>query len=113
MSASLVYEKAALEEASRIATEAITNIRTIAGLRREAQIIERYNLEIDKVKAMIQRKLKYRGLINASGQAFIFFAYAVALCYGGVLVSEGKVPFQDIIKYVRMGRIRVNASMER
>uniref|UniRef100_W8BN80 Multidrug resistance protein-65 n=1 Tax=Ceratitis capitata TaxID=7213 RepID=W8BN80_CERCA len=98
MSASLVYEKAALEEASRIATEAITNIRTIAGLRREAQIIERYNLEIDKVKAMIQRKLKYRGLINASGQAFIFFAYAVALCYGGVLVSEGKVPFQDIIK---------------
>ncbi|CAD7004491.1 unnamed protein product [Ceratitis capitata] len=98
MSASLVYEKAALEEASRIATEAITNIRTIAGLRREAQIIERYNLEIDKVKAMIQQKLKYRGLINASGQAFIFFAYAVALCYGGVLVSEGKVPFQDIIK---------------
>ncbi|XP_067645696.1 multidrug resistance protein homolog 65 isoform X2 [Eurosta solidaginis] len=98
MSASLIDEKIALEEASRIATEAITNIRTIAGLRREAQTIDRYNLEIDKVKSMIKQKLKYRGLINASGQSFIFFAYAVALCYGGVLVSEGKVPFQDIIK---------------
>ncbi|XP_011183012.1 multidrug resistance protein homolog 65 [Zeugodacus cucurbitae] len=98
MSASLIHEKTALEEASRIATEAISNIRTIAGLRREAQTIERYNLEIDKVRSMIGQKLKYRGLINASGQAFVFFAYAAALCYGGVLVSEGKVPFQDIIK---------------
>ncbi|XP_017468038.1 PREDICTED: multidrug resistance protein homolog 65 [Rhagoletis zephyria] len=98
MSASLVHEKTALEEASRIATEAITNIRTIAGLRREAQTIEIYNLEIDKVQALIRQKLKYRGLINASGQAFIFFAYAAALCYGGVIVSQGKLPFQDIIK---------------
>lgn len=102
MSASLIHEKTALEEASRIATEAISNIRTIAGLRREAQTIERYNLEIDKVRSIIGQKLKYRGLINASGQGFVFFAYAAALCYGGVLVSEGKVPFQDIIKYVNV-----------
>ncbi|XP_053957186.1 multidrug resistance protein homolog 65 [Anastrepha ludens] len=98
MSTSLLHEKAVLEEACRIANEAISNIRTIAALRREAQTIEIYNSEIDKVQSLIRKKLKYRGLINASGQAFIFFAYAVGLCYGGVLVSEGKVPFQDIIK---------------
>lgn len=100
MTTSMIREKVVLEEACRIATEAIANIRTVAGLRREQEVIDRYNKEIRKVEKLIRQKLKYRGLINATGQAFLFFAYAVALCYGGVLVSEGKVPFQDIIKYV-------------
>lgn len=98
MTTSMIREKVVLEEACRIATEAITNVRTVAGLRREQQIIDRYNEEVRKVEALIKQKLKFRGLINSTGQAFLFFAYAVALCYGGVLVSEGKVPFQDIIK---------------
>lgn len=98
MTSSMMREKVVLEEACRIATEAIANVRTIAGLRREQQVIDKYNEEIHKVEVLIRQKLKYRGLINSSGQAFLFFAYAVALCYGGVLVSEGKIPFQDIIK---------------
>ncbi|XP_061393533.1 multidrug resistance protein homolog 65 [Musca vetustissima] len=98
MTTSMIREKVVLEEACRIATEAIANIRTVAGLRREQHIIDRYNHEIRHVEKLIRQKLKYRGIINATGQAFLFFAYAVALCYGGVLVSEGKIPFQDIIK---------------
>uniref|UniRef100_A0A1I8MSE5 ABC-type xenobiotic transporter n=1 Tax=Musca domestica TaxID=7370 RepID=A0A1I8MSE5_MUSDO len=98
MTTSMIREKLVLEEACRIATEAIANIRTVAGLRREQQLIDRYNREIQNVEKLIRQKLKYRGIINATGQAFLFFAYAVALCYGGVLVSEGKIPFQDIIK---------------
>ncbi|KAL9907609.1 multi drug resistance 65 isoform 1-T1 [Glossina fuscipes fuscipes] len=98
MTKSMLHEKQVLENACRIATEAITNIRTIAGLRREQQIIDKYNEEVHKVEILIRNKLRYRGIINSIGQAFLFFAYAVALCYGGVLVSEGKVPFQDIIK---------------
>ncbi|XP_055911756.1 multidrug resistance protein homolog 65 [Eupeodes corollae] len=98
MSSAMIREKKILEEASRIATEAIVNIRTIAGLRREGELIEKYNEEIRKVEVEIRKKLRYRGIVNSSGQAFVFFAYAVGLCYGGVLVSEGSIPFQDIIK---------------
>lgn len=98
MSVAMLREKEILEEASRIATEAIVNIRTIAGLRREADVIEKYNDEISLVEEMIKKKLRLRGLINSSGQSFMFFAYAIALCYGGVMVSEGSIPFQDIIK---------------
>uniref|UniRef100_A0A1A9WG68 Uncharacterized protein n=1 Tax=Glossina brevipalpis TaxID=37001 RepID=A0A1A9WG68_9MUSC len=98
MTKSMLHEKQVLENACRIATEAITNIRTIAGLRREQQIIDKYNEQIREVEVLIRRKLKFRGIINSIGQAFLFFAYAVGLCYGGVLVSEGKLPFQDIIK---------------
>lgn len=98
MTNSTLHEKKVLEKACSMATEAITNIRTVSGLRRERQLIEQYNSEIKKVESVIRNKLKYRGIINATGQAFLFFAYAIALCYGGVLVSEGQIPFQDIIK---------------
>lgn len=98
MSNALIREKQVLEEASRIATESIVNVRTIAGLRREAEVIKQYTEEIQRVEILIRQKLRWRGVLNSTMQASAFFAYAVALCYGGVLVSEGQVPFQDIIK---------------
>lgn len=98
MSKQLLREKEVLEKCSQIATEAITNIRTVGGLRREDYMIKKYNEEIRKVEDLIRQKVRWRGLINSSGQAFMFFAYAVALCYGGVMVSREEIPFQDIIK---------------
>ncbi|XP_033149531.1 LOW QUALITY PROTEIN: multidrug resistance protein homolog 65 [Drosophila busckii] len=98
MSNALIREKQVLEEASRIATESISNVRTIAGLRREADVIRQYTEEIKRVEVLIKQKLRWRGILNSTMQASAFFGYAVALCYGGVLVSEGQVPFQDIIK---------------
>lgn len=100
MSNALIREKQVLEEACRIATESVTNVRTIAGLRREAEVIKQYTEEIQRVEVLIRQKLRWRGVLNSTMQASAFFAYAVALCYGGVLVSEGQVPFQDIIKWV-------------
>jgi len=55
---------------------------------------------------LIRQKLRWRGVLNSTMQASAFFAYAVALCYGGVLVSEGQLPFQDIIKYGNPYRIQ-------
>ncbi|XP_030385210.1 multidrug resistance protein homolog 65 isoform X2 [Scaptodrosophila lebanonensis] len=98
MSNAMIREKQVLEEASRIATESIANVRTIAGLRREAEVIKQYSEEVYRVEGLIRQKLRWRGVLNSTMQASAFFAYAVALCYGGVLVSEGQVPFQDIIK---------------
>ncbi|XP_026849432.1 multidrug resistance protein homolog 65 [Drosophila persimilis] len=98
MSTAIVREKQVIEEACRIATESITNIRTVAGLRREADVIRQYTQEIHRVEGLIHQKLRWRGVLNSTMQASAFFAYAVALCYGGVLVSEGQLPFQDIIK---------------
>ncbi|XP_062136311.1 LOW QUALITY PROTEIN: multidrug resistance protein homolog 65 [Drosophila sulfurigaster albostrigata] len=98
MSNALIREKQVLEEACRIATESVTNVRTIAGLRREADVIKQYTEEIQRVEILIRQKLRWRGVLNSTMQASAFFAYAVALCYGGVLVSWGEVPFQDIIK---------------
>ncbi|XP_055846900.1 multidrug resistance protein homolog 65-like [Episyrphus balteatus] len=98
MSSSMLREKQILEEASRIATEAIVNIRTIAGLRRESELINKFNEEMRKGEMEIRKKLRYRGIINSLVQAFLFLAYAFTLSYGGILVAQGSIPFQDIIK---------------
>lgn len=41
-----------------------------------------------------------RGLVNSTGQSIPFFGYALALYYGGILVANEGIPFQDIIKYI-------------
>ncbi|XP_037907069.1 multidrug resistance protein homolog 65-like isoform X1 [Hermetia illucens] len=95
---SILDEKTIIEKSTAMATEAITNIRTIAGLRREKQVIDKYSDEVQSIEKMLKKKLRLRGLINSFGQSIPFAGYAAALCYGGVLVSEGRVPFQNIIK---------------
>ncbi|XP_055840861.1 multidrug resistance protein homolog 65-like [Episyrphus balteatus] len=95
---SAIHEKRTLEETSRIATEAIANIRTVAGLRREPQLIVEYNKDVEKYKALLKKRLRFRGIVNSSGMAILYFGYAVALTYGGILCSEGKIKYYNIIK---------------
>lgn len=98
MSASMLKEKAAIARATQIATEAISNIRTVASLRQEEDIIKRYTVEIMDVERAVRKKLSLRGFVYASVQAIPMFAYAVALYYGGVLVAREGLPYQNLIK---------------
>ncbi|XP_037037808.1 multidrug resistance protein homolog 65 isoform X3 [Bradysia coprophila] len=91
-------ERRGIEEIAKLATEAISNIRTVASLRQEPHIIARYCTQIAKVERTIRRKLSMRGLVNSLGQSIPFFGYSLALYYGGRLVAEEGVPFQNIIK---------------
>ncbi|XP_055915258.1 multidrug resistance protein homolog 65-like [Eupeodes corollae] len=98
MASSAVHEKRTLEETSRIATEAIANIRTVAGLRREPQLIEEYNKDVDTYIRLLKKKFRFRGVVNSSGFSIMYFGYAIALTYGGILCSEGKAQYYNIIK---------------
>lgn len=95
---SMFMEKAAIERATQIATEAISNIRTVASLGQEADIITRYTKEIMDVEAAVKRKLSYRGFVTASVQAIPMFAYAIALYYGGILVAREGMEYQNLIR---------------
>lgn len=72
MSTAIVREKQVIEEACRIAAESITNIRTVAGLRREADVIREYTEEIQRVEVLIRQKLRWRGILNSTMQASAF-----------------------------------------
>ncbi|XP_031626047.1 multidrug resistance protein homolog 65 [Contarinia nasturtii] len=98
MSKTTLLEKQSTEIGTKIATEAISNIRTVAALRQEKYMIDRYVTEMTKVSKMIRKKIIWRGLVNSAAQSIPFFAYAAALCYGGFLVANGEIHFKNVIK---------------
>ncbi|XP_032292618.1 multidrug resistance protein homolog 49 [Drosophila virilis] len=95
---SVQWSRAAIEQASQVAVEAIANIRTVNGLGLEQQVLERYIQQIDQVNVACRRKVRFRGLVFALGQAAPFLAYGVSLYYGGLLVANEGLPYEDIIK---------------
>ncbi|GAB0096239.1 Multidrug resistance protein homolog 65 [Sergentomyia squamirostris] len=98
MTTSFMAEKKAIEEATKIATEALLNIRTVASLRQESNMVGRYSKEIQNVERSVKRKLMFRGSVFSIGQSAPMFAYAVALYYGGVLVANEGVSYENLIK---------------
>uniref|UniRef100_A0A1B0D3W1 ABC-type xenobiotic transporter n=1 Tax=Phlebotomus papatasi TaxID=29031 RepID=A0A1B0D3W1_PHLPP len=97
MTTSFMAEKKAIEEATKIATEALLNIRTVASLRQEGSMVSRYSKEIQKVEKSVKRKLMFRGSVFSVGQSAPMFAYAIALYYGGVLVANEGLAYQNLI----------------
>ncbi|KAH8297255.1 hypothetical protein KR044_008793 [Drosophila immigrans] len=95
---SVQWAKAAIEDASQVAVEAISNIRTVNGLGLEQQVLERYTEQIDQVDLACRKKVRFRGLVFALGQTAPFIAYGVSLYYGGMLIANDGLPYEDVIK---------------
>lgn len=100
MTSSEIKEKKSIEEASKIAVEAISNIKTIACLGQEPFVLKRYELLIDNATKTCLHKIRFRGPVYATGQTIPMLAYALALWYGGVLISNFEMKFDEVIKYV-------------
>ncbi|XP_055307776.1 multidrug resistance protein homolog 65-like [Sitodiplosis mosellana] len=95
---SAISEKEAIAAGTKIASESIMNIRTVASLRQEEQMINRFMGEMERVEKLAFKKIFFRGLVNSFSQAVPFLAYAVALCYGGHLVAYGEIHYKNIVR---------------
>jgi ATP-binding cassette, subfamily B (MDR/TAP), member 1 len=93
-----VKEKNAIENATRMAVEAISNIRTVASLGQEVHILKRYSKEIDRVHEYCKKKSRFRGFVFGLGQTVPLMGYGLSLWYGGYLVANHKMSYQDVIK---------------
>lgn len=91
-------EKKGIEAIAKLATESVSNIRTVASLSLEPHIIARYSTELAKMEKTIRRKLAFRGFVNSTGQSIPFFGYSLAFYYGGLLVANEGIHFKNIIK---------------
>ena len=60
-------EKEALEKSAKVAIEGITNIRTVAGLGREADFVRRYVKTIEETHVQAQKKAHIRGTNFCTG----------------------------------------------
>nr|XP_040221248.2 multidrug resistance protein homolog 49 [Anopheles coluzzii]XP_040221249.2 multidrug resistance protein homolog 49 [Anopheles coluzzii] len=95
---SSLKEKQSQEGATKLAVEAISNIRTVASLGQEKHVLQRYGEETVKIDDACRRKTRLRGTVFALGQVMPFAGYGLALFYGGKLVSEKELEYKDVIK---------------
>jgi len=89
-------EKKAFEDSAKLAIEAITNIRTVAGLRCEDNYVTRYtNLLAVPHKQSLVRAHK-RGALFGFSQAAQFFGWGITTYYGGYLVVTECMDYQNV-----------------
>ncbi|XP_076620069.1 multi drug resistance 49 isoform X1 [Colletes latitarsis] len=98
MSGQGLQEKKKMEAATRIAIEAISNIRTVASLGKEEAFLKRYCVELEHVAKATRIRNRLRGLVFSCGQTTPFFGYALSLYYGGALVATEGLSYQNVIK---------------
>merc|ERR1712226_1247184 len=89
-------EAAAFEASAKLAIEAITNIRTVAGLRCEAKYVDMYVELLTAPHKLTIKKSHLRGFIFGFSQSIQFVAWAVIMWYGGYLVDQGETEFENV-----------------
>ncbi|KAJ6632996.1 ATP-dependent translocase ABCB1, partial [Pseudolycoriella hygida] len=81
----------ALEKSTKIAVEAVGNIRTVHQLGREKMF---YKMYVDLLEPTVKKARSVthlRGLVYGFARSFFFFAYAACMVYGGQLVVDDNI----------------------
>ncbi|PZC77504.1 hypothetical protein B5X24_HaOG200315 [Helicoverpa armigera] len=98
LSVGLALVREASYKATTIATEAITNIKTVCAFCGEEGVLKRYHEAFVGGRLAARKSLRWRGCVFSFGQTAPVAGYALALWYGGVLVANGEIPYKNVIK---------------
>ncbi|XP_031781202.1 ATP-dependent translocase ABCB1 isoform X2 [Nasonia vitripennis] len=103
-----------LESSTKIAVEAVGNVRTVIGLSREDTFCQSYMNSIRPSLRIAVRNTHYRGLVFGMARSISFFAYATCMYYGGHLIETEGLFYAKVFKVSQaliMGTVMVaNAS---
>ncbi|XP_073533905.1 ATP-binding cassette sub-family B member 5-like isoform X1 [Phyllobates terribilis] len=86
-----------LQEAGKIATEVVDNIRTVVSLTRESTFENHYTESLQNPYRNSQRKAQIYGICFAFSQSFIFFTYAASYRFGAYLINVGRLNVEEVI----------------
>ncbi|KAM0934126.1 putative ABC-type xenobiotic transporter [Dioscorea sansibarensis] len=85
-------------KANMLATEAVSNIRTVAAFCSENKVIDLYAGELEEPSKHSFRRGQAAGIFYGVSQFFLFSSYALALWYGSVLMGKELASFKSVIK---------------
>lgn len=80
--------KAAYASSATYASEAISAIRTVASLTREADVLSQYRASLATQQRASLRSVLKSSLLYAASQSFLFFAFALGFWYGATLLGK-------------------------
>ncbi|XP_035927908.1 bile salt export pump isoform X1 [Halichoerus grypus] len=93
-------DKEALEMAGQITNEALSNIRTVAGIGKERQFIEAFEVELEKPFKTAFRKANVYGLCFGFSQCIVFVANSASYRYGGYLIPNEGLHFTYVFRVI-------------
>lgn len=96
----ILSDKSSLEVASKVAVEAIENIRTVASLNQVEGFYTRYTDALVLPYRNARKKSHVKGFTYAFSQSIQVFAYAATFYYGSVLIAQGELTYSDMYKAI-------------
>ncbi|EPY82643.1 ATP-binding cassette, sub-family B (MDR/TAP), member 11-like protein [Camelus ferus] len=94
------HDKEALEVAGQITNEALSNIRTVAGVGKEKQFIEAYETELEKPYKTAIQKANVYGICFGFSQCIVFVANSASYRYGGYLIPNEGLHFSYVFRVI-------------
>ncbi|XP_054978347.1 bile salt export pump isoform X1 [Sorex araneus] len=93
-------DKQALEVAGQITNEALSNIRTVAGVGKEKHFIEAFETELEKPFKTAIRKANIYGFCFGFSQSIVFVANSASYRYGGYLILSEGLHFNYVFRVI-------------
>uniref|UniRef100_A0A8D2HC34 ATP binding cassette subfamily B member 11 n=1 Tax=Urocitellus parryii TaxID=9999 RepID=A0A8D2HC34_UROPR len=93
-------DKKALERAGQITSEALSNIRTIAGIGMQKHFIEAFEAELMKPFKTAVKKANIYGFCYAFSQSIAFIANSASYRFGGYLISNEGLHFRFVFRVI-------------
>ncbi|XP_038210088.1 ATP-dependent translocase ABCB1-like [Zerene cesonia] len=87
----------ALESSTKVAVEAVANIRTVAALGQEASIVAQYSALLEPAVRTATCAAHWRGLVTGLSRSMFNFVNAAALTYGGHLIVSDGIAYEDVL----------------
>ncbi|VVC86623.1 unnamed protein product [Leptidea sinapis] len=87
-----------METSSKIAVEAVANVRTVASLGREETFLKEYATQLLPAVHLAKRTAHWRGIVFGLSRGLFNFIYAATLYYGGTLMVNEQIEYGIILK---------------